>query len=493
MPPPSSSCSAWLRGWRPLAATLRRGGPTLWLSGACWAVMFTAFMVAITMTTVANVLVTMAIAPLAHRRWSRGSRSAIACRRAPGRRCVVAGAGIAWMYANEVAAADVAPSRRHRRRARRADRRGDQLDRDPEERPRRRRPAAGGADRRRRLLPGDRRCRRFRFTATGSDLALLGLLGVAQLAIPCLIAVAAARAPERSRSGPAVAARDRVRRDLDLARRRRGAGPARAGRRRPGDRRAGRQRGAGAAPGAMSGSDAVAAATAKIRARSAAGRKSSRYHAARFPVAHRMPRSRPFHAAPKKSERPRPPGPLLMLLEGRAPLEYVSMLAAFPWLRRLPRGDGHPVMVFPGLGANDATTWPLRRFLRSLGYVTQAWGQGFNFGPRVGVLERCAADLRALAERTGQPVSLIGWSLGGIYAREMAKAASGASRAASSRSARRSPAIRAPPTPGGSTSGSAAQRVGDPAMMDAAARARRRCRRPRSSRAATASSPGAAA
>jgi len=110
-----------------------------------------------------------------------------------------------------------------------------------------------------------------------------------------------------------------------------------------------------------------------------------------------------------------------MLLEGRAPLEYLSMLAAFPWLRRLPRGDGHPVMVFPGLGANDATTWPLRGFLRSLGYVTQAWGQGFNAGPRVGVLDRCAADIRNLADRTGEPVSLLGWSLGGLYAREMAK------------------------------------------------------------------------
>jgi pimeloyl-ACP methyl ester carboxylesterase len=78
-------------------------------------------------------------------------------------------------------------------------------------------------------------------------------------------------------------------------------------------------------------------------------------------------------------------------------------------------------MVFPGLGANDATTWPLRGFLRSLGYVTQAWGQGFNAGPRAGVLDRCAADIRALADRTGEPVSLLGWSLGGLYAREMAK------------------------------------------------------------------------
>ena len=110
-----------------------------------------------------------------------------------------------------------------------------------------------------------------------------------------------------------------------------------------------------------------------------------------------------------------------MLLEGRAPLEFFSLVAALPWLARLPRGDGHPVMVFPGMGASDITTVPLRRFLRSLGYVTHAWGQGLNFGPRPGVLERCADDLRALADKHGQPVSLIGWSLGGIYAREVAK------------------------------------------------------------------------
>ncbi len=144
--------------------------------------------------------------------------------------------------------------------------------------------------------------------------------------------------------------------------------------------------------------------------------------AARQPPPRRMPRPR-FRPdpAPVSEDDPRPPGALLLLLEGRAPVEYVSMLAAIPWLRSLPRGDGHPVMVFPGMAATDHTTFPLRRFLQSLGYVTQAWGQGINVGPRHGVLERCAHDMRSLAARTGQPVSLIGWSLGGIYAREMAK------------------------------------------------------------------------
>ena len=120
----------------------------------------------------------------------------------------------------------------------------------------------------------------------------------------------------------------------------------------------------------------------------------------------------------------RPPNAWLMLLEGRAPFELAAAVGTLPWLRvlrRLPKGDGHPVLVFPGLGANDLTTAPLRLFLNHLGYVTQAWGQGFNFGPRTGVLAQCKADLLALHKKHGRPVSLIGWSLGGIYARELAK------------------------------------------------------------------------
>ncbi len=109
------------------------------------------------------------------------------------------------------------------------------------------------------------------------------------------------------------------------------------------------------------------------------------------------------------------------MLEGRAPWEYAALLASLPWLKRIPKGDGHPVLVFPGLGANDLTTAPLRALLDSLGYATQAWGQGFNFGPRAGVLEQAKADLQQLYRRQHRKVSLLGWSLGGIYARELAK------------------------------------------------------------------------
>lgn len=115
------------------------------------------------------------------------------------------------------------------------------------------------------------------------------------------------------------------------------------------------------------------------------------------------------------------PGPLLWMMEGRAPWEYAAMVAAAPWLRRLPVGDGHPVVVFPGLGASDFTTLPLRNFLRERGYTPYPWHQGFNFGPRQGVLDACRAQVHQVRERHREKVSLIGWSLGGIYAREIAK------------------------------------------------------------------------
>jgi pimeloyl-ACP methyl ester carboxylesterase len=119
----------------------------------------------------------------------------------------------------------------------------------------------------------------------------------------------------------------------------------------------------------------------------------------------------------------KPPNALLLMLEARAPWELAALAAVSPLLRRLPRGDTHPVLVFPGLGANDLSTLPLRNFLDSLGHLTVPWGQGFNFGPRPGVLEQAEADLRATYARYHRKVSLVGWSLGGLYARELAKRA----------------------------------------------------------------------
>ena len=186
-----------LRGFGALGRSLRSGGAILWLSGCCWAVMFTAFMLALTMTTVANVLVTMALAPLL---------TALIARVALGQKLpartwstiVVAGIGIGWMYAHELGGAGagawagiaialgvpVAAAINWTAIQKSSRGGGDLL------------PAvligavlSSVAT----LLPS------LPMRASAHDIGLLALLGVAQLAVPCLVAVAAARrlaAPE---------------------------------------------------------------------------------------------------------------------------------------------------------------------------------------------------------------------------------------------------------------------------------------------------------
>jgi hypothetical protein len=75
------------------------------------------------------------------------------------------------------------------------------------------------------------------------------------------------------------------------------------------------------------------------------------------------------------------PSALLLAMEGRAMFEWASFAFAWPLLKTAPRGDGHPVLVLPGLCAGDNSTIPLRKFLAELGYVAEPWRQGLNFGP----------------------------------------------------------------------------------------------------------------
>lgn len=116
-----------------------------------------------------------------------------------------------------------------------------------------------------------------------------------------------------------------------------------------------------------------------------------------------------------------PPGLPLIALELRALWELGAVLPAWPLLQRAPQGDGHTVIVFPGLTAGDTTTLPLRKYLQSRNLDAVGWGQGLNFGPREGVLEAAKQQLQKAHAASGHRVSLVGWSLGGIYARELAK------------------------------------------------------------------------
>ena len=119
-----------------------------------------------------------------------------------------------------------------------------------------------------------------------------------------------------------------------------------------------------------------------------------------------------------------PPSRLLALTElPRALVELGSLPLTAPLLATSPRGDGHPVLVLPGFITTDASTTVLRGFLKRLGYDAREWGLGRNLGPRaIGREgERLLAKVKEIHEATGEKVSLVGWSLGGVMARLVAQ------------------------------------------------------------------------
>ena len=93
-----------------------------------------------------------------------------------------------------------------------------------------------------------------------------------------------------------------------------------------------------------------------------------------------------------------------------------------------PRGprDGIPTLVIPGFVANDRTTLELRRSLARAGFRAHGWGHGWNLGATADIVERLK---RRVDEVSEEPVLLIGWSLGGLFARELARAQPGRVRA----------------------------------------------------------------
>jgi len=121
-----------------------------------------------------------------------------------------------------------------------------------------------------------------------------------------------------------------------------------------------------------------------------------------------------------EEQRLRPPSLFLMLAEARGLFELNSSLLLSPLLLRAPKGDGHPVLALPGFLASDLSMAPMRRYLTELGYDTHAWNMGRNLG---GVASKRGALrdlLRRIHDQTGRKVSLLGWSLGGVYARDLA-------------------------------------------------------------------------
>lgn len=121
------------------------------------------------------------------------------------------------------------------------------------------------------------------------------------------------------------------------------------------------------------------------------------------------------------------PSLLLTAFEGRAFTEFAAFSWGFPLLQMTPKGDGHPVMILPGFMTSDLSTLPLRVFLRSRGYVPYGWNLGRNLGQGIDIKKGIPDNsyilrrLEAIYKKHGRKVSLIGWSLGGIYAREVAR------------------------------------------------------------------------
>lgn len=124
----------------------------------------------------------------------------------------------------------------------------------------------------------------------------------------------------------------------------------------------------------------------------------------------------------RHESRAHPPSNWLALTEPhRAFGELASFVALRPLMGLLPKGDGHGVLVLPGFLASDSSTRPMRSLLSDLGYEVRGWNLGRNItvdNARVEAMARC---LDELSTDTGGRVSIVGWSLGGVFARELAK------------------------------------------------------------------------
>ena len=119
---------------------------------------------------------------------------------------------------------------------------------------------------------------------------------------------------------------------------------------------------------------------------------------------------------------PRPPLFLLGVEPLRAAMEFLSHKLSCA--RTGSIGDGHPVVIFPGLATDGSAVGPLREYCRALGYAAFDWGRGYNTGPQGDLddwLAELAAHVSGLLDGHTKPATLIGWSLGGLYARELGK------------------------------------------------------------------------
>lgn len=110
------------------------------------------------------------------------------------------------------------------------------------------------------------------------------------------------------------------------------------------------------------------------------------------------------------------PHPLFSLLEPRALFEMALLPSAWPLLAQSPEGDGHPVLLLPGFLADERSLIALKTLLKQKGYAVETWGLGRNVGFHSKYVKALEQKIRYMHYKSGRKVSLVGWSLGGVFA-----------------------------------------------------------------------------
>ena len=118
----------------------------------------------------------------------------------------------------------------------------------------------------------------------------------------------------------------------------------------------------------------------------------------------------------KRVSRTGPPSPLHSLMEFRGLLELAALPYAIPLLMQVPKGDGHPVLLLPGFMADEKTLFALKYYLDYLGYSVETWGFGRNVGFQLKHAKALEQKVRYMHHKHGKKLSLVGWSLGGVFA-----------------------------------------------------------------------------
>lgn len=132
-------------------------------------------------------------------------------------------------------------------------------------------------------------------------------------------------------------------------------------------------------------------------------------------------RAREHSGTPAVSRPGGPPSTWAALGEFGSVLGGARLVGALPRLSAAPRGDGHLVVDIPGWRAPELSGAPMRGYLKRLGYDARGWGFGTNTGDPRRDVTRLAKRVLELVDETGEPASLVGWSLGGVIAREVAR------------------------------------------------------------------------